>query len=92
MRVLGRNTEIIIPTYEVLVHGIKINGNDPGDLKMAVKPENENASNFSDACIKYTGWLTRSAMTKKASSMIVEFDRPEDANRAIDKGVSSTPK
>ena len=56
-RVLGRNAEIIILTYVVLVHGIKTNGNDPGDLKMAVKIENENAFNFSDACIKYTGWL-----------------------------------
>jgi len=39
------------------------------------------------ADIKYIGWLSRLAPTKSASSIIVEFTRPEDANKIIDEGL-----
>jgi hypothetical protein len=39
------------------------------------------------ADIKYIGWLSRSASTKSASSIIVEFTRPKDANKIIDEGL-----
>ena len=37
--------------------------------------------------IKYIGWLSKSALTKSASSIIVEFTNPEDANKIIDEGL-----
>ena len=37
--------------------------------------------------IKYVGWLTRSAHTKAASSIVIEFSKPEDANKIIDEGL-----
>jgi hypothetical protein len=37
--------------------------------------------------IKYVGWLSRAAFIKSASTIIVEFITPEDANKIIDKGL-----
>lgn len=37
--------------------------------------------------IKYVGWLTRNAPTKAFSSIIIEFSKPEDANKIINKGL-----
>ncbi|KAJ0142746.1 Uncharacterized protein HZ326_14426 [Fusarium oxysporum f. sp. albedinis] len=37
--------------------------------------------------IKYIGWLTRSLSAKSASSAMVEFIRPEDANKVINEGL-----
>jgi len=37
--------------------------------------------------IKYVGWLTRSAPTKAASSIVIGFSKPEDANKIIDEGL-----
>ena len=37
--------------------------------------------------IKYIGWLLRVASTKSASTIIVEFTNPEDANKIIDEGL-----
>ena len=39
------------------------------------------------AGMRHIGWLTRDASTKTAMSIIVEFTRPEDANKIIDKGL-----
>ena len=33
------------------------------------------------------GWLTRNATSKTASSVIIEFTKPEDANKVIDEGL-----
>jgi hypothetical protein len=38
-----------------------------------------------NADIKYIGWLSRVASTKSASTIIVEFTNPEDANKIIDE-------
>jgi hypothetical protein len=40
-----------------------------------------------NADIKYIGWLSRAALTKSASTIIVEFTNPEDANKVIDEGI-----
>ena len=40
-----------------------------------------------NADIKYIGWLSRAALTKSASTIIVEFTNPEDANKVIDEGL-----
>ena len=37
--------------------------------------------------IKYIGWLTRSSHEKTASSVVIEFSKPQNANKVIDKGL-----
>ena len=37
--------------------------------------------------IKYIRWLSRAALTKSASTIIVEFTTLEDANKVIDEGL-----
>jgi len=37
-----------------------------------------------NADIKYIGWLSRAALTRSASTIIVEFTNPEDANKIIE--------
>lgn len=39
------------------------------------------------AKIKYVGWLTRNAASKSASSVVIEFTKPEDASKIIDEGL-----
>ena len=47
-----------------------------------------NAGTILGADIKYIGWLTKTApSTKKATSAVVEFARPEEANTAIREGL-----
>ena len=47
-----------------------------------------NAATIPGADIKYIGWLTKTApSTKKATSAVVEFARPEEANTAIREGL-----
>jgi len=56
----------------------------------AIKTEllQDNRPFIPTAEIKYIGWLTRGAATRKsASSVIIEFTRPEDANKIIDEGL-----
>ncbi|EMD58204.1 hypothetical protein COCSADRAFT_351393 [Bipolaris sorokiniana ND90Pr] len=37
--------------------------------------------------IRHIGWLTRDASAKPASTITIEFTRPEDANKIIDEGL-----
>ena len=37
--------------------------------------------------IKYARWLLRAALTKSASTIILEFMTVEDANKVIDEGL-----
>lgn len=37
--------------------------------------------------IKHIGWLTRDASAKTASTITIEFTKPEDANKVIDEGL-----
>ena len=46
-------------------------------------------SGLQGANITYTGWLKRETAGKRASSMVVEFDRPRDADHAIVYGLVS---
>jgi hypothetical protein len=48
----------------------------------------DNKPSISQTEIKYIGWLTRNAPTKATSSVIIEFSKPEDANRIIDEGLA----
>ncbi|PPJ55122.1 hypothetical protein CBER1_09969 [Cercospora berteroae] len=47
----------------------------------------ENRPFIPRAEIKYIGWLTRSGAKKSTTSIIIEFARPEDANKTISEGL-----
>ena len=69
------------PTYVVLAHGIRTNTLDMdkfGEIRSQMLQDNRPF--IPQAEIKYIGWLTRSTPTKSATTIIVEFTRPGDAN------------
>ncbi|CRG92818.1 hypothetical protein PISL3812_09887 [Talaromyces islandicus] len=51
-----------------------------------------NNPSLENANILYSGWLKRNLGEKQASTMVVEFDREEDADHAIDNGIGLTAK
>ena len=85
---VGNGANIRNPTYGVLVHGIRTSTMEMD--KFEEIRENilqDNRPFILQAEIKYVGWLTRNAYSKSASSVIIEFTRPEDANKIIDEGL-----
>jgi hypothetical protein len=88
MNRIGRGTSIRLPTYGILAHGIRTSSMDIEKFD-EIKAEllHDNRPFIPNADIKYIGWLSRAALTKPASTIIVEFTNPEDANKIIDKGL-----
>jgi hypothetical protein len=88
VKVLGSQAEIAVPTYGVLMHHVRTNEIDLNNQKkLAERIKMENSNTIKDADITYVGWLTRSRAKKQTSSLVVEFTRPEDANKAIEEGL-----
>ena len=85
---IRNGASIRVPTYGIIVHGIRTRSMDMTKFE-EVKDEllQDNKPFIPLADIKYIGWLSRLAPTKSASSIIVEFTRPEDANKIIDEGL-----
>ena len=85
---IGRGTSIRLPTYGILAHGIRTSSIDMEKFN-EIKAEllHDNRPFIPNADIKYIGWLSRAASTKSASTIIVEFTNPEDANKIIDEGL-----
>jgi hypothetical protein len=70
------------------MHNVRTNQVNIKDQKKLVQQiKMENMSTLREAEITYTGWLTRSDAKKQASSLVMEFTRPEDANKAIEEGL-----
>jgi hypothetical protein len=85
---LGIGASVRIPTYGVLVHGIRTSSMDVERFEdMRDNILQENRPFIPNAGIKYIGWLTRTFATKSASSVIIEFTKPQDANKIIDEGL-----
>jgi len=85
---IGNGTSVRNPTYGVLVHGIRTSTMDTDkfeETRDAILQDNKPFIPTAD--IKYIGWLTRKAPTKAMSSIIIEFTKPEDANKIIDEGL-----
>jgi len=85
---IGNGATMRIPTYGILAHGIRTSTLDMDEFE-----ENrsqilqDNRPFIPRAEIKYIGWLTRTAPTNSASTIIIEFTKPEDANKIIDEGL-----
>nr|XP_036581842.1 zinc knuckle [Colletotrichum truncatum]KAF6790285.1 zinc knuckle [Colletotrichum truncatum] len=85
---IGTGAAVRIPTYGILAHGIRTSTMDMERFtELREELLQDNKAFIPTAEIKYIGWLTRSANTKSASSVIVEFSKAEDANRLIDEGL-----
>lgn len=85
---LGNGTSVRNPTYGVLAHGIRtstMNVKKFEETRDIILQDNKPFIPTAD--IKYIGWLTRRASNKTMSSVIIEFTRPEDANKIIDEGL-----
>jgi hypothetical protein len=85
---IGRGASIRLPTYGVLAHGIRTSSMDMEKFE-EIRAEllHDNRPFIPNADIKYIGWLSRAALTKAASTIIIEFTNPEDANKIIDEGL-----
>jgi hypothetical protein len=85
---IGNGASIQIPTYGVLAHGVRTNTMDMDKFE-----ENrsqilqDNRPFIPRAEIRHIGWLTRDAAAKTASTITIEFTKPEDANKIIDEGL-----
>jgi len=85
---LGNGTSVRTYTYGVLVHGIRtstINIENFEEVRDAIL--HENRAFLPTAEIKYVGWLTRQPPQKATSSIVIEFTKPEDANKIIDENL-----
>jgi hypothetical protein len=78
---VGNGANIRNPTYGVLAHGM----DNFEEIRENILQDNRPF--IPRAEIKYVGWLTRNAYSKSASSVIIEFTQPEDANKIIDEGL-----
>jgi hypothetical protein len=85
---VGNGVYLRNPTYGVLAYGIRTSTMemDKGE-EIRENILQDNRPFIPRAEIKYVGWLTRNASSKSASSVIIKFTRPEDANRIIDEGL-----
>ncbi|EMD60748.1 hypothetical protein COCSADRAFT_97718 [Bipolaris sorokiniana ND90Pr] len=85
---IGHGASIQIPTYGVLAHGIRtstMNMDRFEDNRSQILQDNRPF--IPQAEIRHIGWLTRDATAKTASTITIEFTRPEDANKIIDEGL-----
>ena len=85
---IGNRATIRISTYGIIAHSIRTSTMDMTKFE-EIRDQilQDNRPFIPQADIKYIGWLTRNARTKAASSVIIEFSRPEDANKIIDEGL-----
>ncbi|OAL42831.1 hypothetical protein IQ07DRAFT_525488 [Pyrenochaeta sp. DS3sAY3a] len=85
---IGTGATVRIPTYGVLAHGIRTSTMDMGKFEEnRAQILQDNRPFIPQAEVKHIGWLTRDASAKPASTITIEFTRPEDANKIIDEGL-----
>jgi hypothetical protein len=85
---LGNGTSVRNPTYGVLVHGIRTSTMDVDkfeETRDIILQDNKPFIPTAD--IKYIRWLTKRTVNKTVSSVVIEFTKPEDANKIIDEGL-----
>ncbi|KAF1923274.1 uncharacterized protein M421DRAFT_104512 [Didymella exigua CBS 183.55] len=85
---IGSGTTVQIPTFGVLAHGIRTSTMDMSKLnKIRAQILQDNRPFIPRAKIRHISWLTRDASAKTASTITIEFTKPEDANKIIDEGL-----
>lgn len=89
--VFGRHAYIKRETYPVLMHGVPVTEFDPKDEASKAKLQAQNVRRLPpDAVITRMGWLLpeRKLAQADTAKMVIEFDDPEVANRAIRLGLA----
>jgi hypothetical protein len=87
---VGTGATVRIPTYGVLAHGIRTRTMDMDKFEdNRAQILQDNRPFIPQAEIRHIGWLTRDASAKTASTITIEFTKPEDANKVIDEGLIS---
>lgn len=83
---LGERAEVKLPSYGILVHGVstQVEAHNKVEIEERIQWNNPSLEN---AKVTYSGWLKRDLGEKRASTMVVEFDREEDADHAILNGI-----
>ncbi|KAI9763106.1 MAG: hypothetical protein M1840_000918 [Geoglossum simile] len=88
----GPKARVVVPTFGVLVHGIstEVEVSNTADIENRIKRDN---LSYHEAQVTYTGWLKKDVTGKRASTMVVEFDKPQHADWAIEvhPGICDTP-
>lgn len=85
---ISHGASIQILTYGVLAHGIRTSTMNMDRFKNnRSQILQDNRPFIPQAEIRHIGWLTRDATAKTASTITIEFTRPEDANKIINKGL-----
>ncbi|EDU46224.1 hypothetical protein PtrSN002B_010760 [Pyrenophora tritici-repentis] len=85
---IGSGTTVQIPTFGVLAHGIRTSTMDMSKLdEIRAQILQDNRPFIPRAEIRHIGWLTRDATTKTATTITIEFTKPEDADKIIDEGL-----
>ncbi|KAK0260720.1 hypothetical protein LTR35_017949 [Friedmanniomyces endolithicus] len=83
---IGAGATVRNPTYGVLAHGARTSTIIMDKFEEVRDNILQNNRPFiPKAEIKNIGWLTRTALSKSASSVIIEFTRSEDANKIIEE-------
>ncbi|KIV98360.1 uncharacterized protein PV09_09800 [Verruconis gallopava] len=86
---IGNGMSIRRQTYGVLIHSVYTKDVDMDRLdEINAAILSENKPFIPTAEIKYIGWLSRKAQTKRMSTLVIEFTKPEDANKIIDEGLT----
>lgn len=88
--ILDSKATAIKRTYGVLVHSVETLKSiiDPSCAAECVrKIRSDNSRHLPGITVVYVGWLNNKAKIKSESSLIVEFETPEDANRVIREGL-----
>jgi hypothetical protein len=85
---VGNGAYVRNPTYGILAHGIRTSTMEMDKFEeIRDNILQDNRPFIPRAEIKYVGWLTRNATSKSASSVIIDFTKPEDANKTTDEGL-----
>jgi hypothetical protein len=83
---LGEKAAVRVPSFGILVHGVSTQMEAYNRMEIEEKIQWNNPS-LEKARVVYSGWLKRSLGEKRASTMVVEFEREEDADHAILNGI-----
>jgi hypothetical protein len=85
---IGSGATARVDTFGVIAHGIRTSTMEMDRPEQVIRDIlQDNKPFIPNAEIRHVGWLTRAAMTKAMSSIIIEFKNPRDANRIIDEGL-----
>ena len=88
LKVFGTCAEVLVPTYGVVVHSIRTKAMDMSNQAALIeKFIMHNATLHKDLAIKKISWLTPLWQAKTVSSIIIDFTKPESANKVLYGGI-----